>query len=346
MIGRQTTALAAALLVCGSTVGLAGVSAAATIRPTLRAHDRALAQRESAVALELYALESRVARARASVVLLRRQAAAVAQRRELVRRRSAVVHSSLGTARRRLARALRAVYMQGQPDAVAIFLGAGSIDQALDGLDGLRRAVRANRRLIEDLHLKEVRARRVDVQLRARTRELGVARARAEQGLDSLEAAAGSTRSTLVSLRRQRDLTGQQITRLDLFARQAQSRSLKLAADARRAAVAAAAVQADVPRAIPTALHTAGGTRTLVVDAVAYHLPGKTASGLPVGQGVVAVDPTVIPLGTRLLVPGYGPAVAADVGSAVKGPIIDVWMPSRAKALAWGRRTITITVYG
>jgi 3D (Asp-Asp-Asp) domain-containing protein len=88
------------------------------------------------------------------------------------------------------------------------------------------------------------------------------------------------------------------------------------------------------------------GSRTLVVDAVAYHLSGHTASGLPVGIGVVAVDPSVIPLGTRLFVPGYGPAVAADVGSAIKGNIIDLWMPSTPAAQAWGRRTVTITVYG
>ena len=54
----------------------------------------------------------------------------------------------------------------------------------------------------------------------------------------------------------------------------------------------------------------------------------------------------VIPLGTRLFVPGDGPGVAADVGAAIKGNIIDLWMPSTAAARAWGRRTVTITVYG
>ena len=83
--------------------------------------------------------------------------------------------------------------------------------------------------------------------------------------------------------------------------------------------------------------------RSLTVDAVAYSLPGNTASGLPVGHGVVAVDPTVIPLGTRMIVPGYGAAVAADVGTAVKGLLIDLWFPSLAEAQAWGRRTVTIT---
>lgn len=83
----------------------------------------------------------------------------------------------------------------------------------------------------------------------------------------------------------------------------------------------------------------------LTVDAVAYHLPGRTALGISVRRGVVAVDPTLIPLGTRLHVPGYGKSIAADVGTAIKGRIIDLWMPTNAAARKWGRRTVTITVY-
>ncbi len=89
----------------------------------------------------------------------------------------------------------------------------------------------------------------------------------------------------------------------------------------------------------------ATGTYRLKVDAVAYHLPGRTALGVPVGKGIVAVDPRLIPLGTRLHVPGYGPGLAADVGTAIKGRIIDLWMPSTAAARKWGRRTVTITIY-
>jgi 3D (Asp-Asp-Asp) domain-containing protein len=83
----------------------------------------------------------------------------------------------------------------------------------------------------------------------------------------------------------------------------------------------------------------------LKVDAVAYYLPGKTALGVPVAKGVVAVDPKLIPLGTKLHVPGYGPGLAADVGYAIKGRVIDLWFPSTAKARNWGRRTVTITIY-
>jgi 3D (Asp-Asp-Asp) domain-containing protein len=81
------------------------------------------------------------------------------------------------------------------------------------------------------------------------------------------------------------------------------------------------------------------------VDAVAYSLPGSTALGVPVRKGVVAVDPQLIPLGTKMHVPGYGPSLAADVGTAIRGRIIDLWFPSTAEARAWGRRALTITVY-
>ena len=93
----------------------------------------------------------------------------------------------------------------------------------------------------------------------------------------------------------------------------------------------------------------AGGAEPLSyklrVDAVVYHLPGRTASGLPVRKGVVAVDPALITLGTRLFVPGYGKAVAADVGVAIKGRIIDLWMPTDDHARNWGRKTVVITVF-
>jgi 3D (Asp-Asp-Asp) domain-containing protein len=87
------------------------------------------------------------------------------------------------------------------------------------------------------------------------------------------------------------------------------------------------------------------GSQSITVLATGYALTGHTATGLRVGWGVVAVDPSVIPLGTRLSVPGYGEAVAADIGSGVQGSMIDVWFPSVGQAQGWGRRTITITLH-
>lgn len=75
---------------------------------------------------------------------------------------------------------------------------------------------------------------------------------------------------------------------------------------------------------------------------------GITATGINLLNNpnvkVVAVDPSVIPLGTKLYVEGYGYAVAGDTGGAIKGLKIDVFINSSADALQWGRRTVKIKV--
>ena len=81
------------------------------------------------------------------------------------------------------------------------------------------------------------------------------------------------------------------------------------------------------------------------MTATGYSLKGRTATGVSVGYGIVAVDPGVIPLGTKMTIPGYGQGVAADTGGAVVGARIDLWFPTRAEALAWGTRTVSISLH-
>lgn len=85
--------------------------------------------------------------------------------------------------------------------------------------------------------------------------------------------------------------------------------------------------------------------RRVRVLVTSYCLRGTTASGTAVHWGAVAVDPALIPMGSRLYVPGYGPARAEDTGGAIVGAHIDEWRPSCSDALRATRRE-TITVYG
>ena len=92
-----------------------------------------------------------------------------------------------------------------------------------------------------------------------------------------------------------------------------------------------------------------GGT-SLTVSATAYSsdngLGFITATGINLHQNpmCIAVDPSVIPLGKMVEVPGYGIAIAGDTGGAIKGNIIDVHLPTTAQAQAWGRKTIQINI--
>lgn len=90
--------------------------------------------------------------------------------------------------------------------------------------------------------------------------------------------------------------------------------------------------------------------KVIAMQCTAYAAGGYTASGLPAQWGVIAVDPRVIPLGTKVYVETtdgkyiYGTAVAADTGSAIKGNIIDICVNTHAEAYAFGRRTVNVYI--
>ena len=89
--------------------------------------------------------------------------------------------------------------------------------------------------------------------------------------------------------------------------------------------------------------------RVLYVEATAYSSqdPGLgmyTARGSLVGYGIISVDPNVIPLGTRVYIPGYGEALADDTGSAIIGNRIDIAFDTYEEAINFGRQTIEIYI--
>ena len=107
-------------------------------------------------------------------------------------------------------------------------------------------------------------------------------------------------------------------------------------------------------RAQSSAKAAASKYKTLRVSSTAYTAyctgcSGRTKTGFNLRANpnakVIAVDPKVIPLGTKVWVEGYGTAVAADTGGAIKGNKIDVFMSTKKKAYAWGRKKVTIKVY-
>jgi 3D (Asp-Asp-Asp) domain-containing protein len=81
--------------------------------------------------------------------------------------------------------------------------------------------------------------------------------------------------------------------------------------------------------------------------ATAYSLYGRTASGKRVSKGLIAADPLVLPLGTRVRLDAgqySGEYVVADTGGAVRGKRIDIWTPTSREAMRFGRRFVKLTV--
>lgn len=304
----------------------------------LRQRDTSLAARERSATQELYSLEAQlaVARSRLAELTVRREAAGARLTR--LRIELDVAWQSAYIAEEHLGARIRQLYQQGQLDPVAILLGAESLDEAIGGLDGLRSIASGDRDLLSKV--RQARADLTDTKTRvvARVAALREAESAAASTAASLAAARTERTEYLAQLARQRGFNARRLERVRSTARAAGERTQALETS-EEAAVATTAAPAPAPA-------YTGGEQTLTVSSTGYALRGRTASGLPTGWGIVAVDPSVIPLGTRMTIPGYGEGVAADTGGAVRGATIDLWFPTIAQAMAWGRRTVTITLHG
>jgi peptidoglycan DL-endopeptidase CwlO len=340
-ISRPLQALAVA--VCSTVAIVAALPASgADTSSSLRDRAHALAQANSVLAqhsraavLTLYALDTRLSRAQAALSALRAEAAVVEAQRVQTLGSLRVARHVFSGAQRNLAERLRAAYEQGDSDALSIVLGAKSIDDALSGIETLDAAAASDRRLAgKALHARTAFVRLRD-RLAARAAKLHRFEASVAATARSLAAAKAERIAYLHELAARRRLNASQIGSLE-------SRAHSIEAQARQVAVEQTALSTTGPS---SAAPATGGARTLTVVATAYTLSGTTATGAPVGYGVVAVDPAVIPLGTRMTIPGYGEGVAADTGGSIQGTVIDLWFPSAAEAAAWGRRTVTISLH-
>lgn len=334
---RLAAVFAGLLLVAAAPVGFAADAPAPGRADPFQA-------RIDAATLELYALETQLARARDAAASLSARRAVVARERASAGKRLAIARGVLQRSQARLAQLVRALYEQtGNADPLAIILGAGSLEEAITGLDSLSRAAGENDRIIVQARAARTRLERLDARLAVKETTLRRLTAAANARAAELEAAAAAREGYLAGLRRKQGLNARRVAAIQARANAARVRTEEITATAPPVAVAPAEEAAEVAPARATA--APDGSRTLTVSATGYALRGRTATGVYTAPGVVAVDPSVIPLGTRMTIPGYGEGIAADTGGAVRGNIIDLWFPTVEQALQWGRRTVTIVIH-
>lgn len=309
-----------------------GASSPSSLREdarALRAENDSLGRQARAAWLSAVSLDTRLGQTRAALVRLRARTAAIARQRAEAKLRLRIAKHALVVSQERLAARVRTIYQEGDTDPVAVVLGAESIGDAIDRLESLDRVAGQDRHYVEAAKA-------------ARRRMIGLTRALARREAEARRAedAAAVTAETLQAALRERQALAAQ-----LRGRRSENlaRASSLDSRARELAAAEAAASPGVTPSFPSAPSRDG--RVLTVTATGYSLKGRTASGVSVGWGVVAVDPAAIPLGTRMTIPGYGQGVAVDTGGAVLGARIDLWFPTVAEALAWGTRVVTITLH-
>jgi cystine transport system substrate-binding protein len=319
---------------------LAGVSAAAAASPvdSLQNQVSSLQARTHRALLDLYALDTRSQTAQSELTALQAQANRLRQQQALLRLQLSVTRHALSVSQHELGLNLRMLYKQGDVSTLAVLLGAQNLDEAVTKLDALTSVADESRKVVETTSGAQLRLARLRTSLVERSASIGAAVRAAQETANALASARAARLSFISQLRGTQRLKTAQINALQAAAKRVERKS-----DQIQATVVVTA-ESPVAGSVPVPAPAAQG-RTLTVSSTGYSLPGRTATGLPVGWGVIAVDPAVIPLGTRLTIPGYGEGVAADTGSAVRGATIDLWFPSLSQARAWGRRTVTITLH-
>jgi 3D (Asp-Asp-Asp) domain-containing protein len=319
---------------------LAGVSAAAAAGPgdSLQNQVSSLQARTHRALLDLYALDTRSQTAQVRYTSLQAQAGRLRRQQALLRQQLAATRHTLSRSRHELGLNLRMLYKQGDISTLAVVLGAQNLDEAVTKLDALSSVADESRMVVQTTSAAQLRLVRLRDSLLERGASIDAAVRAAQQTANALASARAARLSFISQLRGQQRLKSAQISALQAAAKRVERKSNEIQATAVITAESPVAITVPAPAPAPTG-------RTLTVSSTGYSLPGRTATGIPVGWGVIAVDPSVIPLGTRLTVPGYGEGVAADTGGAVRGATIDLWFPSLGQARAWGRRTVTITLH-
>jgi 3D (Asp-Asp-Asp) domain-containing protein/septal ring factor EnvC (AmiA/AmiB activator) len=297
----------------------------------LREQNDSLAAQSRTALLDLYSLEQRLARAEVRVAALQERREALEREEADAERRLRIARADLAEAQRQLGLRLSELYVRGEVDPIAVLLAAESLDDALSAVDGLTRLADQDASILGQLRDARQALRDAIEAVAERQAALSGVLAQAEQERAALEAARSERAAYIASLADRRALNAAQIAKLSAQAQEASESTPP-------------APEPEEPEAQPPGPRAPGGT-PVTVDVVAYCGGVGTASGLPLGWGTVAVDTDVFPFGTKMYIPGYGDGVAADRGSAIIGKIIDIWFPTCGQARAWGRKTLTITVY-
>ncbi|AZB44707.1 DUF348 domain-containing protein [Bacillus sp. FJAT-42376] len=135
--------------------------------------------------------------------------------------------------------------------------------------------------------------------------------------------------------------------------KESKDRIVAVGTKARKAAPVASKPASSAPKAAIASRNNDSVSKEMYVSSTAYTAScsgcsGRTATGVNLKANpdakVIAVDPDVIPLGTKVYVEGYGYAVAADTGSAINGNKIDVFFPDQSSAMKWGNRRVKIKI--
>ena len=240
---------------------------------------------------------------------------------------------------------------------IQILFNSESFNDLIQRATAASTLLNADKELFEkqknDLEKIELEKAEIDIQekiLNEQYQSLAASQADLEQSLQKRQEALSIVQGKYNAISNELAMAEEQKEAIERQIAQAQEKLKREQQDA--AAKSQQATNAVHTYASNNASDNVSGTREFYATATAYSheesSTGRTAMGYNIkadpNMKLIAVDPSVIPLGSRVWVEGYGEAIAGDTGGAIKGHKIDVLMPSGAAARSWGRKTVKVVV--
>lgn len=355
----QTLVAAAALVGMVAGAALAQPEEAPADRPAGLSNPTvsSYAEEHERAVVELLLVRGRLADTEAGLAHARQRTEAIQAELEKNEEWQRRTSEDLGTAQGRLAERTREAYKRGRAGWLEVLVGSADLSDLFRRVELLGRVFEEEEELVESIAAKRSEA----AQAASRLQEARRQQAKTVEAMEQARAGLQEARAEQEDLAKR---LGERLAAAREAARRAEERMAELNRLAMQPSVSRGVSTESSPPPVtrprsslpastepppvssePLPEEVAGSGRQLQVKVTAYNLPGRTATGMPVGRGIIAVDPRVIPLGTRLYVPGYGEGIAADTGGAVKGNFIDVWLPGK-EAEDWGVQHLTITILG
>ncbi len=225
---------------------------------------------------------------------------------------------------------LKNIYKYGQTNVFEVIFSAKNLNDLVNRISYLNKIAKLDKKILIQNEKKKLELEQIQKELKNKQDELQSTKDYYQDSKDNFLAKKGEKNNFLAKLRQDKSKSQEIIDNLEAQAAAVQNRMARLQTPSRGGI-----------SGVPT-----GSLRMLATG----YCPdcgngnGRTASGLKAGYGIAAVDPAVIPLGTKLSISGYGKAIAADTGGAIKGNRIDLCFNTHAEANAFGKKWVIVTI--
>lgn len=255
---------------------------------------------------------------------------------------------------------LKSLYVYGNSSYMEVLLGSHSLNDFVSKAQIIGKVITYNNSVVENVksqrqyivaEKEKLNSEKAEIQSLKQSNESQLsALSKDVQTQRTLLSNATQKEKQLIAQKQQEEAAqraAQQAAQQQAMQRTAALAAAKTSSNSNQSSTSAKTTNSNSGNSSVPSAPTAGSTIT--VQATGYSGGGYTASGDAVTRNPnsfssIAVDPTVIPWGSKLYIPGYGYGIANDIGGAIRGHIIDLYFSTNADAENWGRRVVTVTI--